>query len=95
MKKLFLIPAMALLVVLGMSFTSLGSETGVQPEVVASDYVIISGNWEAIPEQDCNSGQYHCQVKFSENGQAYDVYDEMNANTLRVSTSPEPKLITP
>tara|TARA_B100000378_G_scaffold238632_1_gene206188 strand:+ start:110 stop:571 length:462 start_codon:yes stop_codon:yes gene_type:complete len=94
MKKLFLIPAMALLVVLGMSFTSMGDETDNYATDVASDYVILNSNWKAIPEQDCTTGQYDCLVKFSENGQPYKVYDEMNVNTLRPSTSPDAKLIS-
>ena len=95
MKKLFLIPAMALLVVLGMSFTNVGGETDNEPATLVNDYVLISGNWQPIAEQDCSGGQYHCQVKFSENGQAYDVYDEMNVNTLKESPTRPPKLINP
>ncbi|UBZ08631.1 DUF6520 family protein [Salegentibacter mishustinae] len=80
MKKLFLIPIMALLVVLGMSFTSFGSEIEEQPEVevVANDYVLVNGNWTAIPEQNCSGTTYTCRVKFQENGQEYAVYDEMD-----------------
>lgn len=78
MKKLFLIPAMALLVVLGMSFTSLGSETEVQLEAVANDYVLDNGNWRAVPEQNCTGGTQTCQVQFGANGPIYDLYDEMD-----------------
>lgn len=83
MKKLFLIPAMALLVVLGMSFTSLGSETEVQPEAVANDYVYDNGNWRAIPEQNCTGGTQTCQVQFGTNGPIYDLYDEMDLATKK------------
>ncbi|MCM4157614.1 DUF6520 family protein [Gramella sp. AN32] len=95
MKKLFLIPFMALLVVLGMSFTNFGSETDKEPVNLASDYILVNGNWQPIAEQDCTGEKYHCQVKFSENGQKYNVYDEMNVNTLRLSPTPEARLITP
>mgnify|MGYP003131732312 CR=1 FL=1 len=83
MKKLFLIPAMALLVVLGMSFTSLGSETEVQPKAVANDYILVNGNWEAVPEQTCTGGDETCRVQFGEEGPIYDLYDEMDLDTLK------------
>ena len=95
MKKLFLIPIMALLVVLGMSFTNLGSEIEEQPEVVASDYIRVNGNWQPISEQDCNTGSYDCKVKFTENGQEFRVYDEMDLSSLKISPTPDAKLITP
>ncbi|GGX00725.1 hypothetical protein LY54_03302 [Salegentibacter mishustinae] len=95
MKKLFLIPAMALLVVLGMSFTSLGSETDIQPEPVANDYVLLNGSWQSIPEQACDPGGEICQVQFGENGPVYDVYDEMDRNTRKSSTSEDPTIINP
>ncbi|SDS44929.1 DUF6520 family protein [Christiangramia echinicola] len=95
MKKLFLIPIMALLVILGMSFTSFGSEFEEHTEVVASDYIRVNGNWQPISEQDCNSGSNDCKVKFSENGQEFKVYDEMDLSTLRKSPTPGAKLINP
>ncbi|MCP9200559.1 DUF6520 family protein [Gramella sp. GC03-9] len=95
MKKLFLIPIMALLVVFGMSFTNEGSEIEEQPEVVASDYIRVNGNWQSISEQDCNTGSYDCKVKFTENGQEFRVYDEMDLSSLKISPTPDAKLITP
>ena len=95
MKKLFLIPIMALLVVLGMSFTSFESEIEEQPEVVASDYIRVNGNWQPISEQDCNTGSYDCKVKFTENGQEFRVYDKMDLSTLRKSPNPGATLINP
>ena len=93
MKKIVLIPIMALLVALGISFTTFGSETDTDPLTLTNDYILIGGNWQPIAEQDCSGGQYHCQVKFSENGLAYDVYDEMDVNTLKESPTRPPKLI--
>ena len=86
---------MALLVVLGMSFTSFESEIEEQPEVVASDYIRVNGNWQPISEQDCNTGSYDCKVKFTENGQEFRVYDEMDLSTLRKSPNPGATLINP
>ncbi|MAG86161.1 MAG: hypothetical protein CMP12_11440 [Zunongwangia sp.] len=83
MKKLFLIPVMALLVVLGMSFTNLGSEIEEQPKVVASDYVYDNGNWQAVPEQTCTGGTQTCRVQFGTSGPIYDLYDEMDLATKK------------
>lgn len=83
MKKLFLIPAMALLVILGMSFISLESETEIQPEAVANDYVLDNGNWRSVPEQNCTGGTQTCQVQFGANGPIYDLYDEMDQSTKK------------
>jgi len=83
MKKLFLIPAVALLAVLGMSFTNLASANKVQPEVFANDYVFANGNWRAVPEQNCTSGTVTCRVQFGGNGPIYDLYDEMDLSTKK------------
>ncbi|WP_298247940.1 DUF6520 family protein [uncultured Christiangramia sp.] len=93
MKKLLLIPMMALLVVLGMSFTNFESETEEQPVMVASDYVLLNGNWTAIPEQSCSGTTYNCKVKFQENGQEFPVYDEMDDPAPKRSGSNEATLI--
>lgn len=85
MKKLFLIPVMALLVVFGMSFTNLESETEEQPEIVASDYVYDNGNWQPIPEQNCTGGSRTCRVQFGTNGPIYDLYDEMDLATKKLN----------
>jgi hypothetical protein len=95
MKKLFLIPAMALLVVLGMSFTDTGSETDGQTEIIASDYVQINGNWRAVPEQNCTGGTETCQVQFGANGPIYDLYDEMDLNSLKKDSEGDPIIIQP
>lgn len=85
MKKLFLIPVIALLAVLGMSFTTFGSETAVQPVTVASDYVYDNGNWQPVPEQNCTGGSSTCRVQFGEGGPIYELYDEMDLNTKKVN----------
>ena len=95
MKKLLLIPIMALLVVLGMSFTNLGSEIEEQPEVVASDYILFNGSWRAIDEQDCPGTGNTCKVKFTQNGSEYAVYDEMDDTLPKDSASEEAVLIDP
>lgn len=87
MKKLFLIPAVALLVILGMSFTNLASATEIQPEVFANDYVFDNGNWRAVPEQNCTGGTATCRVQFGANGPIYDLYDEMDLSTKKNQSS--------
>jgi len=95
MKKLFLIPIMALLVVFGMSFTNEGSEIEEQPEVVASDYILFNGSWRAIDEQECPDTGNTCKVKFTPNGTEYAVYDEMNDPLPKESGTDEATLIDP
>jgi len=73
---------MALLVVLGMSFTTFGSETEEQPAAV-SDYVYDNGNWQAIPEQNCTGGNQTCRVQFGTDGPIYELYDEMDLSTKK------------
>lgn len=94
MKKLFLIPAMALLVVLGMSFTSENPEPEVKDQ--ANDYLLINGEWEEIAEQPCTTtGPEDCRVQLGENGPIYRVYDEMNISTLKKSPTRDPNVIPP
>ncbi|AVR46490.1 hypothetical protein C7S20_15135 [Christiangramia fulva] len=96
MKKLFLIPIMALLVVFGMSFTINGSKIEEQPdEAVASDYILFNGSWRAIDEQDCPGTGNTCKVKFTQNGTEYAVYDEMDDTLPKDSASEEAVLIDP
>lgn len=83
MKKLFFIPAVALLAVLGMSFTNLASANKVQPKLFASDYIFANGNWQAVPEQNCTGGKQTCRVQFGTDGPIYDLYDEMDISTKK------------
>lgn len=78
---------MALLVALGISFTTFGSETEKQPEVVANDYILDNGTWRAVPEQNCSGGTKTCQVRFGTNGPIYDLYDEMNLSTKKQNSN--------
>ena len=94
MKKLFLIPAMALLVVLGMSFTSENPEPEIKEQ--ANDYLLINGRWEEIAEQSCTTtGPEDCQVQLGEDGPIYRVYDEMNVSSLKKSPTDIPTVIPP
>ncbi len=94
MKKLLLIPALTLLVVLGMSFASENPEPEIKDQ--ANDYLLINGEWEEIAEQSCTTtGPEDCRVQLGENGPIYRVYDEMNVSSLKKSTSDDPTVIPP
>lgn len=96
MKKAIFIPILALIFVVGMSFTTFGNENDEKREATASDYVYDSGNWQAIPEQNCTGGTQTCRVQFGVGGPIYDLYDEMDLNTLKKSSvDGEPIIINP
>jgi len=80
---------LALIFSIGMSFTTLETDS------VSNDYVLNNGNWRAIPEQACDPGPYTCQIRFGENGQDLEVYDEMDLQTLKESNSPDSTIINP
>jgi len=90
--KKILLPFIIAIAIIGMSF-SMGNID--EPTKTASDYIRLNGSWEAISERDCGSGDETCKVKFTENGQPYDVYDEMSFGSLKESPDGVPILITP
>lgn len=89
MKTKLLFPIMIFICAVGMAFSSVHSDNQ------TLDYILKNGTWKAIPEQSCNPGDYTCQVRLGEGGQVFDVYDEMNQNTLKESDSPIPTVINP
>lgn len=88
-----ILPMLAMIFAIGMAFAAIDPEP--EPKELTNDYVLIDGSWEAIPEQECNRGQFTCQVQIGENGPVYDVYDEMDESTLKPSPSPDPYVINP
>ncbi|WP_209309946.1 DUF6520 family protein [Salinimicrobium oceani] len=91
MKTKFLLPMIAMIFAIGMSFATEKNDF-----IQAKDYIHLGGNnWQQIDEQPCNSGPRICQVQFGEGGPIYDVYDEMNLNSKRNTTSPRPFVINP
>jgi hypothetical protein len=89
MKTKFLLPVLAAVFAIGMSFTS------VKSVVLANDYVLDDGTWIVIAEQNCPSGLKTCRVQFGEGGQIFDVYDEMNLSTKKKNTTDAPTVINP
>ncbi|ADF53579.1 MAG: hypothetical protein CMP12_09460 [Zunongwangia sp.] len=77
MKTNFLIPALAFVSAIGMSFTA--------PTIQQSGEVFKDGTWQAVPV-NCNGESNNCQVRFtSDPTQLYDVYDSSHENILQSS----------
>ena len=84
MKKLkVILPMLAIIFAIGLTFASVNPETDQKQNVQAQDYVLVDGNWQAIPEQACTGGNETCRVQFGEEGPIYDLYDEMDVNTRK------------
>ncbi|WP_034893826.1 DUF6520 family protein [Gillisia sp. Hel_I_29] len=89
-KKLIL-PMLAIIFAISMGFANVDLKT--EPTTQAQDYVLINGSWQGIQEQNCTPGKSTCRVQFGEGGPIYDVYDEMDVNTLKKSNTPKPTVI--
>lgn len=82
---------MAFICAILMSFTTVKAD-GEQ----AKDYVHLGGDsWKAINQVQCQGPNETCQVRFGEGGSVYDVYDEMNLNTLKLGGPREPIIVNP
>lgn len=79
MKTKFLLPVLAMIVAIGMSFTTLDSAS--DPD---TDYILQNGTFQRIGmELDCNPGSESCKVQFEPNGAIHEVYDAADPNTLK------------
>lgn len=87
MKTKFLLPVLAAIFAVGMSFTTISTNLN------ASDYIYNNGSWQPISEQSCQAGPHNCRVQLGQGGQIFDVYDEMNLSTKKTSASSLPKVI--
>lgn len=92
LKKLIL-PMMAMIFAIGLTFATVNTEP--EPELLANDYILVGSSWITIPEQNCEDGQFNCQVRYGQNGPVLDVYDEMDDDEPKKSTSQNPTLILP
>lgn len=71
MKTKFLLPVLAMIFAIGMSFTT--SNSANDPNM---DYYSENGNLLPIGQElTCGSGSSICRVQFEENGPIYEVYD--------------------
>ncbi|WP_231563257.1 DUF6520 family protein [Salegentibacter sp. Hel_I_6] len=91
MKTKVLLPMLAFICAIGMAFAT----TNLEPEIKVqnNDYVLIDGSWEIIPEQNCEQGSNTCRVQFGQGGPIYDVYDEMDLQTKKNSSTPDPTVL--
>ncbi len=90
MKTKFLLPLLAAIFAVGMSFTTASLEDPV------NDYVHLGGDsWQRIDEQNCSGGVDNCRVQFGVNGPIYNVYDEENLSSLKENGPKDPIIINP
>lgn len=84
MKTKFLLPVLAMIFAIGMSFTTAPS-TG-EPAV---DYIRVGNSWEAIPEINCGEGPRTCQVELQD-GSVHNVYDMQSLESIKNTDSRVP-----
>ncbi len=78
MKTKFLIPVLAMIFAIGMSFTTL-DKVG-DP---SQDYILQNGSFNSIgTELNCGQGTMVCKVQLPD-GNIYEVYDSPNAKSLK------------
>lgn len=78
MKTKFLLPALAMIFAIGMSFTTLD-----KVEDPSQDYILQNGSFTSIgTELNCGQGTMVCKVQLPD-GSIYQVYDSANANSLK------------
>ncbi|MDT0650805.1 DUF6520 family protein [Autumnicola edwardsiae] len=91
MKNLkFLLPMLAMIFAIGLMFA-----TPTEDNDPDNDYVILNGSWEAIPEQNCEAGEFDCQVRYGQNGPVLEVYDAMGDEEPKPSGTETPTVINP
>ena len=94
MKNLkILLPMMAIIFVIGVAFAT--TELKEEPKVQALDYYEVIGTWRSTPEQSCPGTGFTCRVRLGEGGPVYDLYDEMDDDLPKDSSSPDPIIINP
>lgn len=79
MRNYFLLPALAIIFAIGMSFAH--NEKEHDP---STDYILVDGKFEPIDmEVDCGSGDETCRAQFELDGPIYEVYNAANPNSLK------------
>ena len=86
-----LLPMLAFIFAIGMAFAT--TELKEEPKVQAFDYYEENGVWKSVPEQNCQGTRYVCQVQIGENGLIFPLYDEMNDDSPKRSSTPEPFIV--
>jgi|TARA_B100000678_G_C17920415_1_gene387092 hypothetical protein len=95
MKNLkFLLPMLAMIFAIGLTFATVDPEPKPEPVEQAQDYILLNGTtWVSIDEQPCETGEFTCRVQDGENGPIYEVYDERNDEEPKGSSSEDPMVI--
>lgn len=79
MKTKFLVPILAMIFAVGMSFATENGES--DPN---TDYILVDGNFEPIGmEVNCEVGSRTCRAQLQPNGPVYDLYDAADPATLK------------
>ncbi|MBZ9631554.1 DUF6520 family protein [Salegentibacter sp. LM13S] len=79
-----ILPMLAIIFAIGLTFASVNSEP--KPEVQTADFIYLGNdNWQSIPEQECQGTEENCRVQIGAAGPVYDVYDEMDLSTVKLS----------
>lgn len=76
--KNVMLPMMAFIFAIGMSFATVGVEAD-----PLNDYIQRDGEWEAIPEQDCGEGEEICEVIKGNEG-TFTVYDTQDLSSMKM-----------
>ncbi len=71
MKTKFLLPGLAMIFAIGMSFGS--DKLNADPDM---DYVLTENGVVPIQEVDCGEGNTQCRGRFAPDGALYDIYDD-------------------
>jgi hypothetical protein len=81
MKTKFLLPVLAMIFAIGMSFTTVNAD-----KAVATGFIETSpGNWEQV-DVDCPTGLNDCRMFFSsEPDKIYSVYDAPAGNLIKTT----------
>jgi hypothetical protein len=91
--KQLILPMLAIIFAISMVFATTGLKE--EPNMQANDYILVNGSWQTIDEQNCTGLGFTCQVQFGTNGPRYDVYDKMNDDKPKTSSSTDPIIINP
>ena len=73
MKPKFLIPVLAIIFAVAMSFTTVA--VSADP---SSDYIFRNGNWHQIPEMSCTNNSQKCYVEVLPEGNIFEIYDSQS-----------------
>ena len=84
MKTKFLLPGVAMLFAVGISFAT------VMPKAEQTlDYIRVNDSWQEIPEIECGEGPRTCEVRLAD-GSKHPVYDMKSFSSIKDTDRTEP-----